>query len=51
MIKINNILMEYFYKSKLMQKSHDEQNIKLLNEDRISSDIENIQDRLGEPER
>ena len=33
-IKINNILMEYFYKSKLVQKSHDAiHDIKLLNKD------------------
>lgn len=36
-IKISNILMQYFKISKLMQKIHDEQNIKILTVDRISN--------------
>lgn len=38
-IKINDILMQYFLKRKLMQKIHDEQNINIrfLNKDRISN--------------
>ena len=43
--------MEYFKKSKLVPKIHDKQDIKLLNKDRISSNIKNTQERLDETER
>ena len=37
--KINDILMQYFQKSKTMQKIHDEQYMKILNKGRVIREI------------
>lgn len=39
-IKINNILIQCFKKSKLIQKIHYGQNFKILNKDRINMALE-----------